>query len=195
MFQFHDPKLNHRHCSERLLDSYVCVRVWFSECFCVSCANLYISVCVYIWMWIFVSLSVCLFVCIFAHVREYTSMCGSACASFLSTCPPVCMSMCLHLGLCAGHLAVRMCVWTHVYMYVCFVMWDFIGMFGFWRDRPLLFPASKWHLAEWETESLCHLYLCHLLLCSSLCATLAVCSRFDISQVGLDSTTFCLTLQ
>ena len=33
-------------------------------------------------------------------------------------------------------------------------MWDFIGMFGFWRDRPLLFPASKWHLAEWETESL-----------------------------------------
>lgn len=106
-------------------------------------------------MWTFVSLSVCLCVSVCICLCLWIYICVCVCVCLFSKQMPACVCLCVCIWVFVlGHLAVRLCVWACVYVYVCFVMWDFIGMFGFWRDGPLLFPASEWHLAEWETESL-----------------------------------------
>lgn len=121
----------------------------------------------------------------------------SVCASLLSKSLPVCVSVCLHLGLCAGspccsYVCVSTCVCMCMYVLSCEILLACLA-------SEEIGPCFSQHRGDiWRNgrRSLyCRLYLCHVLLFSSLCAALAVCGCFDISQVGLDSATFCLASQ
>lgn len=150
-----------------------------------------VSSCVYL------CLSVCVFVCVSACVHEYTSV-VSECASIVYTSVWVCVCLfpkrmpacvCLCVCICVfelGHFAARvggcMCVFIRTFCKV-----RFYWRVWFLRRKGIAFPSINVTFGRMGDSLYCHLYLCHLLLCSSLWAT-------AISQVGLDSTTFWLTL-
>lgn len=136
---------------------------------------------------------VCL--CVFAHGCEYASVCVSACASLLSKSLPECVCVFASGSLCWVTLLFT-CVCEHVCMCMYVLLCEILLACLAFEEIGPCFSQHRSDIWRNGRRSLhCRLYLCHVLLCSSLCAALAVCGCFDISQVGLDSATFCLASQ
>lgn len=137
------------------------------------------------------------FVClwVFARVCEYTCLC--VCVCLFAKQKPACVCVCVFASgsLCWVTL-LFVCVCEHVCMCMYVLSCEILLACLAFEEIGPCFSQHRSDIWRNGRRSLyCRLYLCHVLLCSSLCAALAVCGCFDISQVGLDFETFCLASQ
>jgi len=92
-------------------------------CVCVLCVYLhilYVSVCVYVWVYLLVC--VCVFVCVYVYVHVCIFVCVSVYLSvcLYSMCVYVSVSICVSVYLCVCiFLCLCICMWVSVWVFVC----------------------------------------------------------------------------